>query len=209
MVLDYMNLVHYVVSRKLKISQSHQDYEDLVQVGMVGLIRAAEQFDASRGFKFTTYAVPKIFGEVQRYRRDNRLVKIPRTWSEVAYTVRRRGLEELAAGEIAAALDCNIKLATGAINTIQLQILSTNASISLKDDEKVEFENLLGEQDDLSRSVVNEFMSYLDECELAVVTLRLKGLSQSEIAVKVGCKQPHVSRVLRRIANKYTQWAAA
>lgn len=55
------------------------DYEDFVQIGSIGLMKAIENFDESKGFKFSTYAVPMIRGEIRRYMRDKAsLVKVPR-----------------------------------------------------------------------------------------------------------------------------------
>ena len=61
--------------------QSTESYEDLVQVGSIGLIRAIERFDLSQGYALTTFAVPYIQGDIRHYLRDRQsLVKIPRRW---------------------------------------------------------------------------------------------------------------------------------
>ena len=54
------------------------DYEDLVQAGCVGLIKAVDNFDDERGFSFSTYAVPVILGEIKRIFRDDGTVKVSR-----------------------------------------------------------------------------------------------------------------------------------
>ena len=53
--------------------------DDLFQVGMIGLIKAIENFNTSFGLKFSTYAVPLIIGEMKRYLRDNHQIKISRS----------------------------------------------------------------------------------------------------------------------------------
>lgn len=60
------------------------DYDDLVQAGCVGLCKAADGFDESRGFAFSTYAVPMILGEIRRLFRDGGSVKVGRTVKERA-----------------------------------------------------------------------------------------------------------------------------
>ena len=63
------------------INQCHENYEDLLQVGSMGLIRAIEKFELSKGHAFSSYAVPYIRGEIQHYLRDKGVtVRIPRRW---------------------------------------------------------------------------------------------------------------------------------
>jgi RNA polymerase sigma-B factor len=63
------------------INQCHESYEDLLQVGCLGLIRAIERFEMSKGYAFSSYAIPYIRGEIQHYLRDKGVtVRIPRRW---------------------------------------------------------------------------------------------------------------------------------
>lgn len=59
------------------------DYDDLVQIGCVGLIKAVDNFDESRGFSFSTYAVPLIIGEIRQFFRDDGTVKVSRSVKEL------------------------------------------------------------------------------------------------------------------------------
>jgi RNA polymerase sigma factor (sigma-70 family) len=69
---------------------SREPYEDLEQVAVMGLLKAIEFFDVTKGFKFSTYAVPKIRSEIQHYLRDKcEPVKIPRSWVDNGGEVRR------------------------------------------------------------------------------------------------------------------------
>ena len=78
LVLDNLNMVHYILQRKMRMSPSQQNYEDYYQEGCVGLILAAIRFDESKGFKFSTFAFPTIMGTIQQYKRNETSVKIPR-----------------------------------------------------------------------------------------------------------------------------------
>jgi RNA polymerase sigma-B factor len=63
------------------VNQCHESHEDLVQVGCLGLIRAIEKFEISRGYAFSSYAIPYIRGEIQHYLRDKGVpLRIPRRW---------------------------------------------------------------------------------------------------------------------------------
>lgn len=68
-VIDNLNLVHFSL-KKLGIFPNHPDYEDFFQEGCIGLIGAVSRFDESKGYGFSTFAVPNIQGYVRRYRRD-------------------------------------------------------------------------------------------------------------------------------------------
>ncbi|MGL5808272.1 MAG: RNA polymerase sigma factor SigF [Xenococcaceae cyanobacterium] len=66
------------------VNQCHESYEDLLQVGCIGLIRAIERFDLEKGNAFSSFAIPYIRGEIQHYLRDKSCtVRIPRRWLEI------------------------------------------------------------------------------------------------------------------------------
>jgi RNA polymerase sigma-B factor len=66
------------------IHQCHESHEDLVQIGCIGLIRAIEKFNISKGYAFSSYAIPYIRGEIQHYMRDKGVaVRVPRKWLEL------------------------------------------------------------------------------------------------------------------------------
>ena len=73
------------------------DYEDLMQIGSIGLLKAIRSFDLSRGYAFSTYAVPLIIGEIRRFLRDDGTIKVSRT-------VRRTGAALMREYQIAAHL---------------------------------------------------------------------------------------------------------
>ncbi len=65
-------------------SQCQESYEDLLQVGSIGLIAAIDKFDLAKGYAFSTFAMPYIRGEIQHYLRDkSSIVRVPRRWSEL------------------------------------------------------------------------------------------------------------------------------
>ena len=74
-----LGLVHHIVRR---FSGRGQDMEDLFQIGVIGLIKAIDNFNLHLGVKFSTYAVPMITGEIKRFLRDDGLVKVSRTIKE-------------------------------------------------------------------------------------------------------------------------------
>ena len=79
-----------VRSVAIKLSRVYgEDIEDLIQIGYIGLIKAAQRFDESRGLAFSTYAVPMITGEIRSQLRDHGAIKVSRSLKSDAYAVRR------------------------------------------------------------------------------------------------------------------------
>ena len=76
-----------VLSLMKRFYQKSNHYEDLFQVGIVGLIKAIDHFDTNYQLQFSTYAVPLIIGEMKRYLRDNTQVKISRPIKDLAYAI--------------------------------------------------------------------------------------------------------------------------
>ncbi|MGF1523171.1 MAG: RNA polymerase sigma factor SigF [Leptolyngbyaceae cyanobacterium] len=70
--------------------QSSESFEDLMQVGSLGLINAIERFDLAKGYAFSSFAIPYIRGEIQHYLRDrSATMRIPRKWQSLAYQARK------------------------------------------------------------------------------------------------------------------------
>lgn len=84
MIEHNLPLVHSVANR---FRERGVEYDDLYQAGCLGLVKAVDGFDASKGFRFSTYAVPVIMGEIRRLFRDGGQIKISRTLKENARRV--------------------------------------------------------------------------------------------------------------------------
>ena len=76
-----------VLSILKKFNHRNLNMDDLFQVGVIGLIKAIDNFDLSYGLKLSTYAVPLILGEIKRYIRDNTVLRISRSIKDMAYQI--------------------------------------------------------------------------------------------------------------------------
>jgi len=106
LLAENMGLVR---SAALRFRDRGTEYEDLLQIGTIGMIRAIRSFDLSRGLAFSTYAVPLIVGEIRRHLRDDGPLHVSRTYKKLAAELsakrreiaeregREAGIEELAA----------------------------------------------------------------------------------------------------------------
>lgn len=186
------------------------DSEDLFQVGIIGLIKAIENFNTSYGLKFSTYAVPLIIGEMKRYLRDNHPIKITRSIRDLAYKILKvkdnyltNYYREPTINELVKELNLDEDLiveailSTNVVSSLQEEVKNDDGnSLSMVDvisDEKNNPE-LLGEKIDLYDAI-----DRLNPKENQVIIKRyLIGLSQSEIAQELFISQAQVSRIERR-----------
>ena len=188
-----------------------EPFDDLVQVGAIGLIKAIDRFELDRPVELSTYAVPTIVGEIRRHFRDRSWsVQVPRRMKELSLRVSRL-VDDLSTelgrtptvAEIAAAADVEEE---EVIEALEAARAHTPTSLSTPVDASGDLTliDLLGEDEEgyetLERgSVVRTGLEALDERERRIVVLRfLNGLTQSEIAAELGISQMHVSRLLRR-----------
>ena len=82
LITGNLRLVLSVIQR---FSNRCDSFDDIFQVGVIGLVKAVDNFDTNLDVKFSTYAVPMIMGEVRRYLRDNSAIKVSRSVKDVAY----------------------------------------------------------------------------------------------------------------------------
>jgi RNA polymerase sigma-B factor len=199
-----------------------EPFDDLFQVGMVGLIKAADRFDISRGVEFSTYALPVVLGEIKRYFRDcASAVKLPSGMQELSLRIRRStelltstlGHEPTIA-ELAEALELPLETVIEGIEAGRSFHVESLSAYETDDGDVVDPSEALGAEDrefalSQERALLLQGLSELDGRERQVIVLRhVLDLTQSEIAERVGTSQMQVSRLLRRATHRM-QYALA
>jgi RNA polymerase sigma-B factor len=180
-----------------------ESLDDLVQIGAIGLIKASERFDASRGVAFATFATPAIDGEIRRHLRDrSSTLRIPRGLQQASGELRRQQ-GELAATlghsptpeELARALDIDDQQLERALKAeLAREAVPLSAGGGTVDPPEASAQQ--GGSED--RLALASSMRVLDERERAIVFLRFHGdLTEREIGRKLGISQAQVSRLLR------------
>lgn len=203
-----MRLVWSVVQRFLNRGY---DPEDLFQIGSIGLIKSIDKFDLSYNVRFSTYAVPMIIGEIQRFIRDDGSVKVSRSLKEIANKVRKTR-DELTVKlsrsptilEIADELDLPPEEIVHALeaakspHSIHQTVFENDGDpITLLDQIPDEHSNWF---DKLS---LEEAINHLSERERLIVYLRYyKDQTQSEVAERLGISQVQVSRLEKKILEE-------
>ena len=183
--------------------------DDLYQLGCIGFIKAVKGFDFAYGTQFSTYAVPKIAGEIRRFLRDDGAVKVGRTIKEKGQTLwsAREKLRQQLGRE---AHLSELSEATGiSVEEIASIDLATIAPESLQQEtaEELTLESTLGtdgEEDKLvERLALRQAIDTLPEKERMTILLRFfKCLTQQQTARILGVSQVQVSRLERRSLAK-------
>ncbi|MCL1819565.1 MAG: sigma-70 family RNA polymerase sigma factor [Oscillospiraceae bacterium] len=181
------------------------DPDDLYQLGCLGFLKSVRGFDESFGTQFSTYAVPKIAGEIRRYLRDDGMIKVSRSLKERARSVRAsRETLALALGREPSLSEisehCGIapediaacELAVSPTESLQYETgedgMTLESVLSLDSCEETITENL----------ALRQAIEKLPERERMVIFLRFyKGLTQDKTAKIIGTGQVQVSRIER------------
>lgn len=187
------------------------DYNDIFQIGSIGLLKAIDKFDISFNVKFSTYAVPIILGEIQKFIRDDEEVKVSRTIKQMANNIRRLNLESYDdVFHIASLIGTDnilfVKLAieyltSFYINSMDAVIYSNNdgEDITLKD----QLSGDINSNNWFDNIALKEAMKHLDEREALIIQMRFfKDMTQTEVAKEVGVSQVQISRQEAKIIAK-------
>lgn len=204
MIEENIGLVHSIAKR---FTGRGVDYEDLFQSGCIGLIKAVDHFDESKGFKFSTYAVPVIMGEIRRLFRDGGAIKVSRSLKEKSVRAQvmkerfaKKELREPTVGELSQMLGCDINETAEILNVIN-PMLSLN-SFGEDGDENMDIP--VDEQDEMfDRLSLSQVMETLSSREKELIDYRyFKGQTQSVTAKALGVSQVQVSRKEKEILKK-------
>jgi RNA polymerase sigma-B factor len=211
---------HLPLARGLarRYARTPEPFEDLVQVASLGLVKAVDRFDPSRGAAFTSFAVPTILGELKRHFRDKgRSVHLPRGLQELVLKVQeadeklaRRTGRSPTVVEIAEHLRLDTEAVLEALEAIAAnQSISLDAPVDVGIEEGASTRHELLGADDQGYAAVDVYVSLasafekLGERERQLLDLRFgQQLTQREIASRIGVSQMQVSRMLRRITEQ-------
>ncbi|SIT66767.1 SigF/SigG family RNA polymerase sporulation sigma factor [Edaphobacillus lindanitolerans] len=213
MVEGNTRLVWSIVQR---FSSRGVELDDLYQIGCIGLLKAVDKFDLSFDVKFSTYAVPMIIGEIQRFLRDDGMVKVSRSIRELNFKIRHatddfmkdheRSPTVSEISEIIGVPPGEVIIAMDAMRdpaSLQEQLYEGEGdSVTLMDqvrDERSErgFDHI----------PLKDIISRLDPRDRTIIIMRFyMDCTQSDIAERLGISQVQVSRLEKKILSKMKTW---
>src|SRR5690625_3447129 len=203
-----VRLVWSVVQRFLNRGY---DPDDLFQIGSIGLIKSIDKFDLSYDVRFSTYAVPMIIGEIQRFLRDDGTIKVSRTLKEIANKVRIKRDELTKAygrsptiSEIAQSLNITTEDAIYALEAVKYP-QSIHDTVFENDGDPITLLDQLAEHESnwFNKMILEDAIRTLDERERLIIFLRYyKDQTQAKVAKRLRISQVQVSRLEKRIFEK-------
>ncbi|MGW1957002.1 RNA polymerase sigma factor SigF [Streptomyces sp. NPDC001920] len=206
-----MSLVRYAAGRFR--NRSADELEDIVQVGMIGLIKAIDRFELSREVEFTSFAIPYIVGEIKRFFRDTSwAVHVPRRLQEARVEL-ARATEELSSrlGRTPTVAELSQLMNLSEEEVLEARVAangynsaSLDATIGGDADGETVLADFIG-ADDAAMGLVEDFhalapmIAELDERDRRIIHMRfVEERTQAEIGELLGISQMHVSRLLSR-----------
>ena len=209
MIKGNLRLVLSVIQR---FTNRGENPNDLFQVGVIGLIKAIDNFDPDLDVRFSTYGVPMIIGELRRYLRDNNSVRVSRSMRDTAYRamqvkeelINKNGREPTVE-EIAEILEVpkeNVVLSLEAI----VEPVSLYEPVFSDGADTIYVMDQIGDKSDesswLEELSFKDAMKNLSQREKQILSLRFfRGKTQMEVANEIGISQAQVSRIEKGALN--------
>lgn len=199
-----LRLVLSVIQR---FSNRGENFDDLFQVGCIGLIKSIDNFDTTLNVKFSTYAVPMIIGEIRRYLRDNNSIRVSRSLRDTAYKALQakerltsNGIKDPRIEDIAKELEIPREDVVMALDAIQDPI-SLFEPIYHDSGDAIFVMDQVSDSKNIDENWIEEIslkqaIGKLNEREKHILNLRFfEGRTQMEVADEIGISQAQVSRL--------------
>lgn len=213
LIVENTPLLKSIVKRYLG---KHVEYDDLLQIAGIGLLKAIKNFSTEFNVKFSTYAVPMILGEIKRYMRDDGYIKVSRSVKSISAKIMRyidakskEGEEEPTVEQIAEQFDMDVAEVVFALDATRLPI-SLYETASDKDGKQTELIDRISTDEDkkmLDNVILKDMLDRLTARERKIVVLRyFRDMTQGEIAQKMGVSQVQISRMESKILQKLKEF---
>ena len=196
-----------VKSVALRLSYAcDEELDDLIQIGYIGLIKAARRFEPERGFRFSTYAVPMIAGEIRSQLRDRGAVKVSRSLKNDVAAVRRAESEFFAVNGVSPRISELAELTGLSAERVTEALTAADAMKNIEDYENADLwtDN---EDKNIASIDLRNSVSCLPPRERQVIILRYyRDMTQQQVADIMGLSQVQVHRIekntLKELAEK-------
>ena len=208
-----------VLSIIKKFNNRGENINDIFQVGVIGLIKAIDNFDISQPVQFSTYAVPMIIGEIKRYLRDNSAFRVTRSLRDLAYLISQEKEKYVREKNEEPTIDEICKLVNASKEDVVLAIDSMVAPMSIYDsvyndggDQIFLLDQLKNEKEESEQLIDNiaikQMLNKLNEKERRIIEIRyFQDKTQTELASELGVSQAQISRIeknaLEKIKKRY------
>jgi RNA polymerase sigma factor (sigma-70 family) len=207
-VLDNLGLVRKLAnSFLLKAKKADLDFEDMESIGVIGLLKAFDEFEPERGYKFSTYACPKIIGEFRNsFRMGHEAgMRYPDNIRQKAIKVKKLGIEALPPEKVAERLGITVKSAELTLEFI-LSPVPVRLDSHYGNDEDTPMYEVIGKTEDRSSAVVNDFLRYCTKKEQEAVNILMAGGTHKEISSYWGNTRSAAWPTIKKVRSKLIRY---
>lgn len=203
-----------VLSIIKKFNNRGENINDIFQIGVVGLIKAIDNFDITQPVQFSTYAVPMIIGEIKRYLRDNSAFRVTRSLRDLSYLISQTREKYIKEHNEEPTIDKICKLTGAAKEDVILAIDSTVTPMSIYDcvyndggDQIYLLDQLKNEKEDsenvIDKIAIEQILEKLTDKERYIIKKRyFNDKTQSELAEELGVSQAQISRIEKNALDR-------
>ena len=196
-----------VLSIIKKFNNRGENINDIFQVGVVGLIKAIDNFDIKQPVQFSTYAVPMIIGEIKRYLRDNSAFRVTRSLRDLAYLISQEKEKYIQKNNEEPTIDELCKITGAEKEDVILAIDSMISPMSIYDsvyndggDQIYLLDQLKNEKEEsesvIDKIAIEQILDKLSDKERHIIVRRyFNNKTQTELAEELGVSQAQVSRI--------------
>jgi RNA polymerase sporulation-specific sigma factor len=211
LITSNMPLIKSIIKR---YKSKNLEYDDLLQLGSMGLIKAVKNFDSSYKVRFSTYAVPMIAGEIKRFIRDDGAIKVSRSLKLLAHKINQYIVEKKKSSDDGPTMNEIANEFNIDVEDISFILDSSKMPVSLynKNDDENSL-NLIDKiydddnsDDVIDKMLIRDVINTLPDREKKIIISRyFRDMTQSEIADEIGISQVQISRLETKILEKIKQ----
>lgn len=203
-----------VLSIIKKFNNRGENINDIFQIGVVGLIKAIDNFDITQPVQFSTYAVPMIIGEIKRYLRDNSAFRVTRSLRDLSYLISQTREKYVKEHNEEPTIDKICELTGAEKEDVILAIDSTVTPMSIYDcvyndggDQIYLLDQLKNEKEDsenvIDKIAIEQILDKLTDKERYIIEKRyFNDKTQSELAEELGVSQAQISRIEKNALDR-------
>ena len=197
-ILDNLKLVDYMINKQIQYDLFDYSYEDIQQIGYVGLIKAVDKYDENRGIKFSSYASFYIVGEIMMsFREVHKGIRYGRkiliNKDKISQKIEHESIEQIAK-------ELNLtKQEVNEINLIEITPYSLNYKVRNKEGKIIgEYIDFLVDKEINNSKILNKLFEKISSRDKYILTKFFEGYTQTEISKKVEISQVQVGRIIKK-----------
>ncbi|ABI36860.1 putative DNA-directed RNA polymerase specialized sigma subunit [Geobacillus virus E2] len=205
----HIRLVHYVVRRYFRsLHEIRIEYDDAISVGVIALARAYQKFDDSHGYRFSTYAVPRIWGEITNCVKNSSPIHFATRIKNLYLKAKNKQIDlsnpTKASKELGVTVDVVMEVKKY-VDSFYMTSLS-DVVFENEREKKTTIEDFLSTEEDFSSAYVRDFLDTLPNRHKMVLLMVMAGYTHVQIGREIGVGSSRVGQIVKEIRHRYIEY---